>query len=455
MLLSMGMAVLLGACDADDDEAQPDPVPVPTQGVFQLNDNGSYCWYQGERAIVDLDNDTMLVSSVAGESGVDAKNRGGMVEVTTYDFGTGNVTRTELERMTSDDHAAPGLLQMPDGRYLAMYTMHTSDEVTHYRVSQNPHDATAWGPAKTFDWTPYSDSNVTYSNLFYLSAEDRIYDFARADDASPGALVSTDHGETWTYLGDLTWSPEIGGYNGYFKYASMGVDRIDFVATEHHPRQYNTSIYAGYLQDDALHLSDGTILYDEAFDGHGPAPAEFSQVFQAGSIWNGEPMSHAWPTDFRLDAEGNPYMVFSCRANDVPDSTNFQDHRFFYARWDALGWHTYQLAKAGPLLFSSEEDYTGLAALVPGNPFKLYISTPIDPRDGKTTTPHYEIYMGMTLNGGETWAWTPVTQGSQEDNIRPLMPVSDRAHQPLIWLRGKMPNFWTYQLEVVSLRNPP
>ena len=63
--------------------------------------------------------------------------------------------------------------------------------------------------------------------------------------------------------------------------------------------------------------------------------------------------------------------------------------------------------------------------------------------------------MGVTLDGGETWAWTPVTQGSQKDNIRPLMPVSDGAHRPLIWLRGKMPNVWTYQLEVVSLLDPP
>ena len=47
-----------------------------------------------------------------------------------------------------DDHDAPGLFLLPDGRYIAMYSNHGNtamgDYLSRYRISTNPHDATSW-----------------------------------------------------------------------------------------------------------------------------------------------------------------------------------------------------------------------------------------------------------------------------------------------------------------------
>ena len=73
--------------------------------------------------------------------------------------------------------------------------------------------------------------------------------------------------------------------------------------------------------------------------------------------------------------------------------------------------------KAGPKLYSSEEDYTGLSALDPDDPHIIYVSTTVDPRDDKTTTPKHEIYEGVTCDNGATWNWAPLTQNSSVDNL--------------------------------------
>src|SRR5262245_61099930 len=165
-------------------------------------------------------------------------------------------------------------------------------------------------------------------------------------------------------------------------------------------------------------------------------------------------MTHAWPSDLHVDADGNPYALFTARAHHAPDDDNHDDHRFFYARFDGKRWTIHQLAKAGPQLFDGQDDYTGLGALVPGDPDSVYISTPIDPRKGVRTA-KYEIYRGTTDDRGATWRWMAITSGSTVDNIRPIVPIADGTRQPLLWLRGTMVDFFAYRLEVVAIVDPP
>ena len=50
---------------------------------------------------------------------------------------------------------------------------------------------------------------------------------------------------------------------------------------------------------------------------------------------------------WRSTRAGKPYGLVSARADDEPDNTNFQDHRFFYIRFDGKKWQVNELAKAG------------------------------------------------------------------------------------------------------------
>lgn len=438
----LGIVAALPGC-AYPEEANPVDAHA---GTIVFNDNGGWCWYQDERVVVDQVAGKLLIGSAASGGG-----RSGAVDVVTYDLATGTSARFQLDDIGKDDHNAPALFVRPDGRYLAMYTNHNVDKLTRYRISTSPHDGSSFGAKKLYDWKAEIDSdyNATYNNLFYLSGEGRIYDFVRADKRSPNMLVSEDYGDTWEHAGRLTQTGNVGYVNGYFKFASNGVDRIDFLATEHHPRDYDTSVYHGYLKGGKLYASDGTVVDDDAFDDQAPEPSDFTPVFVAGTAFDGETLTHGWIAALRLDEGGNPYAILTARANDDPENTNFEDHRFLYARFDGQAWTLRPLAKAGARLYEKEEDYTGLGALDPSDPNRLFISTAVDPRDGTPTDKH-ELYEGVTGDGGASWTWKAITEGSKVDNLRPVVPIWDGKQTALIWLRGTYTSMWTYDLEVVG-----
>jgi hypothetical protein len=174
--------------------------------LILFNDNGAWCWYQDERAIVDVKMGKLLLNSVAASPPRANGPRDGNVDLVTFDLNTAARTRFVLAEIQEDDHNAAALLKRPDGRYLAVYANHGTDRVTRYRISVRPEDTSEWTPERVFDWreTPGNDFNITYSNLFYLKAEDKIYNFARVNDRSPNMMLSADQGETWAYGGQKT-----------------------------------------------------------------------------------------------------------------------------------------------------------------------------------------------------------------------------------------------------------
>ena len=425
--------------------------------LILFNDNGAWCWYQDERAIVDPQAGKLLLNSVAASRpGVNGP-RDGHVDLTTFDLNTGARTLFVLGQIQEDDHNVAALLKRPDGRYLAVYTNHGTDRVTRYRVSVNPEDTREWTPERQFDWrpTPGNNFNVTYSNLFYLKAEDKVYNFVRANDRSPNMLLSTDQGETWTYGGQLTRSENVGYVNGYFKYASNGIDRIHFIATEAHPRDYNNGIYHAYIEKGKLLGSDGSTIDENVHDSKDiPPTVALTPVFKPDAEDGSQKRNRAWTTDIALDAAGLPYALFTTRAGDARPSADGtgDDRRLYYARYDGKKWAYHEVAKMGRRLFRSEQDYTGLGALVPGDPNTIYISTPIHPGT-QAETPHHEIYKGVTNNGGQHWDWVAITQESSVDNLRPIVPQWEGNNLALLWFRGRMFRSQAYDFAVVGIVN--
>lgn len=417
-----------------------------------FNDNGAWCWFQDPRAIVDTISGTIIIGSVAAREGPDGKKRRGNVEAAVYDIKTGTRKIVVLhKRLQVDDHNTAAFFIRPDGRYLASYAKHNYEKCSYWRVSTHPHAATSWQREKTFDWTRLiGKANITYSNLHYLSVEKRLYNFLRGISTDPTIMLSSDEGNTFSYAGKLFTETLVGYVNAYTRYVSNGNDRIDVICTEHHPRDFNNSIYHGYIKGGKLHTSDGRVVDDNVLDDKGHSQTELTRIFAANSIWGKETMTHAWTTDLRLDRDGNPVALFTCRANDIPENSNFDDHRFFYARWNGREWIVHQVAKAGPCLWRREEDYTGLGSIHPHHPDILYISAPIDPRD-ESKLKHHEIFRGVTKDGGATWQWTPITENSTLDNLRPYIPIWDENHTAVIWFRGRMTSSQHYNTAMVGI----
>ena len=476
-----GGTVVLSTCVARPTVPTPtaSDKDVATGNLIQFNDNGAWCWYQDERAVVDVNGGKLVIASVANvmgaggstedagtgataeDAGTGGASRDGLVEVVTYDLDTGSKQRYGLYQLDPDDHDEAALLVRPDGKYIAMYAGHNQDCNSYYRIF----DGTQWGTQGAFDWTPLgcddsaSDAGnyvtrVTYSNLWNMSAENKIYSFVRSIDTSPNMLVSNDNGSTWTYGGRLTATPQTGYVAGYYKYWGNGVDRIDFVGTEAHPRDFNNTLYHGYIKGGQTFDSFDSLLDTDITDTTAPPVTKFTRVFPRSGTLNGVSLSHAWNIDLQRYADGTIALLWQARANWTSSTTPADadpDLRLLYARFDGTTWSVTYLGKAGHKLFAEEQDYTGLGALHPNNPHIIYISTTIDPRDDTTDLGVHEIFEGITCDDGATWQWIPITQKSTADNLRPIVPNWNAKNTALLWWKGTYIKAQQYDAQIVGL----
>ncbi|MBX3427838.1 MAG: BNR-4 repeat-containing protein [Pirellulales bacterium] len=460
------------------------PAGIVHGNLIQFDGSGAWTWYSDERAVVDPNNGRVLVNSVGFSPSYQAGV--GIVDVVDFNPQTGRRVRTQLSNLSGissqniqvDDHNNGALLVLPDGRYLAMYANHGNngglgDRWSRWRVSTNPGDSTSWSTEQVFNWftgVPGADqtgnanaANVSYHNLFYLSDEDQVYNISRsygqlstngASQNMPNIMRYDMATNTVEWAGQLLESAAQ-GYSAYPKYASNGVNRIYFTTTETHPRNYNNSIYAGYIENGQTFDMAGNLIDADIFDngtaaggsGFVPDVTAFTTVQQADPLGAG--YNRLWTVDMNLDAAGDPMALYVSRWNpdgstSAGSTTNPIDHRLHFAHWNEQTgqWAAHEVARMGNRLYRgadlSEQDYTGNAALVPGDPSTIYVSTPYDPRDssGATFTSSYEIYKGKTADGGANWSWTAVTENSVVDNLRPIVPDPHGGAPTVLWFRG-------------------
>jgi hypothetical protein len=442
----------------------PPPPPMPRDlvsgNLIQFNDNGCWTWYVDERALVDPDAKRVIVGCVENGNGVGGVARDGNISATFFDLQSRTVSKTTLKyALTSfgggDDHNAPGMTRLPGGKYLAFYTGHNADQHSYYSVYD---PITGWGPDTDFDWSTQpggDDFNTSYSHPYYLSAEDITYNFSRGNGKSPNFLYSTNLGATWTYGGQLTTNDNIGYVNGYFKFWGNGVDRIDFLCTEYHPRDFNNSIYHGYISNHMSFRDDGTVMDTNIFDKLDlPQPQDFTPVFTAGTVDPaGQTNYRCWNDDICRYSDGTITCIISTRLNNNVNGSDANinpDHAFFYCRYDGTHWsHTY-LCKAGTKLYSSEADYVGLGSVDPSDPNIIYISTTYDPRTD-TLLGNHEIWKGVSTNNGAGFNWTQITRDSDQENFRPIVPAWDRDHTALLWFRGTYTSAQILNVAIVGL----
>jgi Secretion system C-terminal sorting domain len=444
----MMMTVLLGARGLGQNARD-----LVKGNLVQFNDNGAWCWYQDERAVIDIAANKLILGSDASGSGVGGSTRNGVIDAVIFDLRSGLSERYFLMQAGCDDHNAPAFLVRPDGKYLAMYAQHYDAYNSRYRIF----DGTTWTPEQRFDWTAIpggTDYTIAYSNVYYLSTEGRVYDFARANHRCPNILTSTDMGDTWSYGGILATNTSNTYNKGYYRYWGNGLDRIDFIFTEQHPRDTTTSLYHGYLKGQKTYRSDGAQTDDNVLDTlRIPSFGDFTRVFGDSTYLAGYLMRRCWNTDVVRYDDGTIVTIATARTSQFTgsDASINPEHAFVYCRYDGTSWTCSYLGKAGPKLYSSEADYTGNAAVHPNDPNMIFISTTWDPRDSTVNLGVHEIFRGVTSDKGVTWAWTPITQNSTRHNIRPIVPLWDKDNTALLWWRGIYASAQSFNAAVVGI----
>jgi hypothetical protein len=432
--------------------------------MMLINDNGGWCWYQDDKIVYDPVGGNILTSTAAhgyGFGGV-GSTRDNDMDATTFNIATGKRTRVVArEGGGGDDHNMGAFWIRPDGRYLHMYCMHYNNQVTFYRVSTNPYDGSSWDSEQSYNWltipgSPGSDTQTSsYTNVHFVSGEGtgsgRLYNIIRIFNRTPCISYSDDSGAKWNYMGRLNDQTVSGYSNFYHKFRSNGVDRIDFIGTEAHPRDYDdNSIYHGYIQGGKSYDSNGVEI-DTINDQDAPTVQAFTPVWLSGPVSAGS-YHTGWTNELELDDQGYPVCLFQTRygTDSYGGEAGAADHRFFYGRFDGSAWNLTELAKMGEGLHSPEQDYLGMGCIHPDDANVIYISTPFDPRDN-TPLAYHEIFKGVTSDFGASWDWTQITIDSTEDNIRPAIPQWDKYNTAVFWTRGVYPGQEQYDFVLVGM----
>lgn len=455
-IVALAATAVLGAMPARAE-------PVTDRQIVVINDNASWCWFQDERVLADKGK--LIVSSVASQGGPGGAARSGNIEVTTFapladaPGLNGKATVAVLHaKLQEDDHDAAGMMILPDGRYLAMYSRHMNDRIIHYRISSKAGNATAWEPEQQIT----REGLVTYNNLYRLADENEgrgeIYDFYRGEHYKPNFLTSDDNGKTWTYgnpLIHIAADPQ-DKMRPYARYASNGRDTIWVANTDAHPAEYPaTSLYLMYIKGGKIYKPDGTEL--------GPL-AKGVEPAQELCIFKGDPQNQAWVGQMQVDKEGNPYVAYSVHKTD-------EDLRYRY--YDGKNKSDMELARAGSFLYKTQEHYTGNVAVDPADPHGMYFSSNSDPKTGEPLVSkadgkrHWELFKCVVsethIANGKMDAppttilmptITPVTENSTVDNIRPVMAAGDGSVHVLVWLRGTYTSYTRWNMAAVAAARP-
>lgn len=417
------------------------------KGPVQLLDDGGWCWFEDERALI-LGN-KLIFGTVA--TGWRDASIAGQIRCTQYDLKNGNTTTFVLHdpkgdenpRQWVDDHNSPAFVRRPDGRILTLYSRHGPRNEIHYRISERSGDAAMWRDEGIF--VPSAKSRVTYSNPFYLKREKRIYDFYRGYENSfkPSYIWSEDQGVSWKPGGVYINVPSQFRHRPYVKYCSDGESTVHMAYTEGHPRDFDNSVYHVYYRDGKLHRSEGTVI--RSLQEGLQSPDEGTRIFQ------GAPDAVAWTTDFHVTPKGELLLLFTVQKDGAGKKSREggMDHRFHLARLDGTSWTSSEVAHAGSRLYPGEDDYTGLGAIDPYDPDLLVISTNADPASG-TPLPHRELFRGRRGSGNQ-YSWTPITQKSDADNVRPIIPIWKGRNRAILWLQGTMRAYTDYDFSVMAL----
>ncbi len=430
---------------------------VVAQTPVTLVSDGAWTWFNDPRAV--FKNGKLYFGYMRAGDGKAAL---GVYDPQTAAAPTVLWSSTWVEK---DDHNNPGLLPLQDGRLMAFYARHATGVMSfNHRLSTSasPTAPGDWGAEQTYS----STERISYANPFQLSAESgRIYNFMRNLNYNPTFITTDDFGASWSTAKILIKTGTGGAIRPYVKYASNAADRIDFLYTDGHPRDVTNSLYHAYYKNGSLYKTDGTFLKTLAnaplLHDSGERGSVFYQYSGAATTNPNDhiPTGRAWCWDLVYDSAGNPAATFSVQRDNVT-GPSWSDDRiyYYYARWvPGTGWQKQFVAHAGRPLYESEDDYAGGICIDPKDSNVIYISTnaanPFNLGDTTnvplSTSQRYEIYRGVTADGGLTFTWQAITKKSAVDNLRPYVPRGPRdfAHA-LIWFAGTYTSYTSWNASV-------
>lgn len=359
---------------------------------------------------------------------------GGDIQVTSVDHGTARLRHAVIQPdFEADDHNAPSLTELDDGRVVAFWNAHGLVPA-HYRVTLDSGDVTTFGPAIELTGSGLEDDGTTYTSIVTLpGAEERYHLFTRR--ASDDAWVMTTSEDL------LTWSPAVRLFEHvdpdsypYAKFVGDGRDTIHMVFSDTTARsEEHSSLHHVSLSGGVFRRSDGTAIRSLAtVSGAGGEERRPIRPREATRIHDGE----------GGDGRGRPYGI----ALDGDDPVVvFTTGNRWTGRWTYRWMRVRDEEWIGSTLLRSTTDPAGIT-LDQDDPSRVVLV-----RDG--TVEEYR-----TDDDGDSWTRRPLAASGQSRT--PATPWSGEGVTGPVsaaWLSGPYEGFrrgaWSTTLTMAT-RDP-
>lgn len=413
-------------------------VPKPASEYPILTNDGAWCWFSDPRAIYHhtADGSSIITGWVKQDGTIEA----GELNLIS---GT-HSSKILFDKMERDDHDNPAFVECKDGSVLAHYTRH-GDGAVYQNKTDKSGRITTFSSTQSIDvidsleMINFPRKTITYANPFQLDDENgRIYCFGRWTGFKPNMMWSDDSGENWTKARVfLTNYPFDANNRPYVKYFSDGKSKIHIVFTDGHPRMEPTnSVYYAYYEHGAFYKAGGEKICD--IESMPFEPKQATLVYKAT-----KELGKAWIFDVATDFDENPVIAYTRYPND-------EDHRYHYAIFKDGKWIDNEICASGKWFPQTAEgtrerepNYSAGIVLHPYKTNTVYLS--------RNVNGVFEIEKRTTPDDGLNWSIFPITQGSKNNNVRPVVPRNYQKGDPdvVLWMENeKYLHYTNYQASI-------
>lgn len=304
-----------------------------------------------------------------------------------------------------DDHNAPSLLILPDGRLLIFYAVHDVNNAFFMKISGAPEDISSWGDrtviADEGTRTPYNYPQAKLLDDGTIALFYRRGNYYNSDEYYK---ISKDAGKSF------------GTPTALIDFGADGVYAFVYVQNNNIHVAWNKSISDPPRKDVYyMYSPDGGKTWKKKNGDDLPLPV----TAENADIVFDSKNDRAYVWDIVVDSTQEPYIVFAHKQDPF--------HEFRFARWSGTAWVT-SLITSSAQLYRNGNFYSGGIVLDPDDPFTVYLSKKRDV---------LEIEKWQSSDGGLRWRLSEsITQDSAVDNFR-LQVVKNYAPElRLIWSSG-------------------
>ncbi|HIZ98821.1 MAG TPA: BNR repeat-containing protein [Candidatus Janibacter merdipullorum] len=346
--------------------------------------------------------------------------KNGDVQLTKVTRGSSVLDHTVLHpSFQADDHNAPSLTELPDGRIAAFWTGH-STVPPRYRVTSKPGDISTFGPSQKLTGSGLEGEKATYTTMLQLRGNAyRYHLFTRRARDNAWVLTRSKDLKTWTPAIRLFAHPTRSNVP-YPKFVTTGWNSIHMAVsdTTASPTQHS-SMFHLTLTNGTFRRSDGTTIrsLSEVAGGSGRAPRPIDPR-EATLVYDGR-SADGRARIYDIALRGNePTLVLT--TGDRPTDT--WTYKWFRLRGRA--WTAKTLDRSpGP-------QPSGIT-LRHDDPGRVFLSR------GPGGVGSREIVEMTSGDHGDTWRSRKVTHGSTQGNRTPATPWGAQdGPLSVAWLKG-------------------